>query len=1040
MEVGGPIPGGHVFTFDTDVSVPTTDINPDNNHSSFTLASGPDLFVEKTISSGSLIPGGSLTYYLHIGNRYTTSGWSIQGSGRITDTLPTGLTYSSSSWEPTLVDGQTIVWDAGSMGPGWDGGMLVYATITNTAQIGDVFTNTAVIASTNPVDVDINPVDNISSHTFTIMAPAYAISKQADGSLIAGTLVTYTLSVTNTGNVIGTNVQIYDPVPSDLSYYNSNGAWWDGFAVYWTLSQLAPNETMQVWFSGYLPLTAGITITNQNYLVTSSDQGISSPVGSPVSFTVLDWWPAAPSNLGASASSCTQIDLSWTNNSTDAAEFRIERSANGTSNWAEIAIVDPETTSYSDINLPTATTYYYQVRAYRSSDATFSNYSNIAYATTQTCEVMLVIAPPVIPVAVGQNFDLVLKVQAGAQLVDGAAAYVNFDPAYLQVVSITPGSSLTLTLQNNYDNNIGLVNFAAGVLPPNSPPSGTFTLATITFNAQALTPGTPIYFDNANPRLSDITYGGHSILDGTQGGTVKITPNATIDGGVILQGRSDPPHTSWSVPLTVKLTLPGQTTPIYNLTPTTDDSGHFTLSGIPTGNYDVWVKNSHTLQNMQTITLGEGTNGFNFGELKEGDADDNNFVTILDFSILATSFGKGQGEAEFDARADFNEDDWVTMLDFTLLATNFGQGGSILTSNPDNTISIPGTPDADVLIVVVPASFNVNQGDTFSVVIQAQSGIQLLNGFQAYLDFNPAKLRVLSLTGNTAAFPMGLQNYFNNTNGTINYARGTTENFPSGNVNLVTIQFEAIGEIETTPLTFHHGNPRDTDITYGLGSVLTGHQDGQLQVGYFNKSSPAEGATGVPVSPTLSWMTSLGATSYEYCIDTTDFNPCTEGWSSNGTDSSVELPELEPYTNYYWHVRAVNAFGNTYTDGSEAAFWTFTTGSPTAVNLIDFRAISMPQAIQLNWQTAQENDLIGFNLLRAEGLEGTQVKINPGPIPAANPGQLPGNDYQYVDNTIEARKTYYYWVEWVGSSSSEFYGPVTAMLAPYKVWLPLGMR
>ena len=68
-------------------------------------------------------------------------------------------------------------------------------------------------------------------------------------------------------------------------------------------------------------------------------------------------------------------------------------------------------------------------------------------------------------------------------------------------------------------------------------------------------------------------------------------------------------------------------------------------------------------------------------------------------------------------------------------------------------------------------------------------------------------------------------------------------------MNLVVIQFEAIGETQTTPLTFHYGAPRNTDVTYGVGSVLTGDLDGQMQIGFFNKTSPTERCTGGPDHP-----------------------------------------------------------------------------------------------------------------------------------------------------------------------------------------------
>ncbi len=96
--------------------------------------------------------------------------------------------------------------------------------------------------------------------------------------------------------------------------------------------------------------------------------------------------------------------------------------------------------------------------------------------------------------------------------------------------------------------------------------------------------------------------------------------------------------------------------------------------------------------------------------------------------------------------------------------------------------------------------------------------------------------------------------------------------------------------------------------------------------GAFNKTSPANGATGQSTSPTLVWTASTGAASYEYCYDTSNDNNCTT-WTSNGAATSKLITGLAYSTTYYWHVRAVNTDGVTYSNGSSTAFWSFTTGA-----------------------------------------------------------------------------------------------------------------
>ncbi len=94
--------------------------------------------------------------------------------------------------------------------------------------------------------------------------------------------------------------------------------------------------------------------------------------------------------------------------------------------------------------------------------------------------------------------------------------------------------------------------------------------------------------------------------------------------------------------------------------------------------------------------------------------------------------------------------------------------------------------------------------------------------------------------------------------------------------------------------------------------------------GSFDKAAPTNGATGVSMDPTLSWGSSNGTESYEYCYDTTNDNACSN-WTGNGTNTSVALSGLSPNTTHYWHVRAVNSIGTTYSNDSATAFWSFTT-------------------------------------------------------------------------------------------------------------------
>jgi hypothetical protein len=71
-----------------------------------------------------------------------------------------------------------------------------------------------------------------------------------------------------------------------------------------------------------------------------------------------------PANLNATAASSSQINLTWTNGSSNESGFKVERSADGSSGWTEIADLPATSTSHSDTGLTAEKTYYYRVSAY----------------------------------------------------------------------------------------------------------------------------------------------------------------------------------------------------------------------------------------------------------------------------------------------------------------------------------------------------------------------------------------------------------------------------------------------------------------------------------------------------------------------------------------------------------------------------------------------------------------------------------------------------------------------------------------------------
>jgi Zn-dependent metalloprotease len=138
--------------------------------------------------------------------------------------------------------------------------------------------------------------------------------------------------------------------------------------------------------------------------------------------------------------------------------------------------------------------------------------------------------------------------------------------------------------------------------------------------------------------------------------------------------------------------------------------------------------------------------------------------------------------------------------------------------------------------------------------------------------------------------------------------------------------------------------------SFGYCSDYSAYNTGWRTGPLFGKDSPFNGVTNRPLSLTLYWKASSGATSYEYCVDTTNDDACAGSWVSTGLTRSAALSGLGLATTYYWQARAISVLTTTYADGG--AWWSFTTGNvPAAFNKTSpaNAATNQPGSLSLQW-------------------------------------------------------------------------------------------
>ncbi|MGC8780243.1 MAG: C25 family cysteine peptidase [Anaerolineae bacterium] len=115
---------------------------------------------------------------------------------------------------------------------------------------------------------------------------------------------------------------------------------------------------------------------------------------------------------------------------------------------------------------------------------------------------------------------------------------------------------------------------------------------------------------------------------------------------------------------------------------------------------------------------------------------------------------------------------------------------------------------------------------------------------------------------------------------------------------------------------------------------------------------------------------------------------------------------------------------------------------PTGLPVARFEGRSRPGAVQLSWETANEADILGFNLLRREaGQLAAAQAVNDTPIVASWAGSNQGEVYTYADATVQMGRTYEYTLEIIKLSGGRAtHGPIIVRTAGAALYLPLIQR
>ncbi|MDO8468365.1 MAG: hypothetical protein Q7S29_01245 [Candidatus Peribacter sp.] len=263
-----------------------TDPNAGNNYAQATVQMTcpnlqSDLSIQKSVSPSSVLPGQPLTYTLFVQNFGPGTAQNVI----VSDSLPSGLPITVqflqsdgfSCWRQNS-DPNHLVCTRSSMPAGATATIRFTATVSGNSCTPQTVLNTAAVNALNSTDPNAGNNATQVTAQLTCQNPVFTISKTDNRDTThPGDILTYSITVTNTSDVNGTNVTVTDLLPGSVTFLTaSDFGWSSGGSVTWQNLSIPAHttKTLTVTVQVQYGTANGTVLTNNATVagITAQDQ------------------------------------------------------------------------------------------------------------------------------------------------------------------------------------------------------------------------------------------------------------------------------------------------------------------------------------------------------------------------------------------------------------------------------------------------------------------------------------------------------------------------------------------------------------------------------------------------------------------------------------------------------------------------------------------------------------------------------------------------------------------------------------------------